>query len=86
MHRPPAQPVQTDSDIFDHISEISDTHDAVILGDFNLPAAEWGASLTWRHRHDLCNDLKESSLTQFVQSPTPENQHVLDFVFQRMKN
>ena len=46
MHRPPAQPVQTDSDIFDHISEISDTHDAVILGDFNLPAAEWGASLT----------------------------------------
>ena len=79
-YRPPAQPVQTDSDLFDQISEISDTHEAVIMGDFNLPTAKWGASLTSHHGHELYSNLKESSLTQFVQSPT-RNNHILDLVF-----
>ena len=79
-YRPPAQPVQTDSDLFDQISEISDTHEAVIMGDFNLPTAKWGTSLTSHHGHELYSNLKESSLTQFVQSPT-RNNHILDLVF-----
>ena len=80
MYRPPAQPVQVDSDLFEQISEISDTHETVIIGDFNLPVAKWGALLTSHHGHDLYNNLKESSLTQFVQRPTRKN-HVLDLVF-----
>ncbi len=65
--------MQTDSDLFDQISEISDTHEAVIMGDFNLPTAKWGTSLTSHHGHELYSNLKESSLTQFVQSPTRNN-------------
>ena len=80
VYRPPAQSVQIDSDLFEQISEISDTHEAVIIGDFNLPVTKWGASLTSHHGHDLYNNLKESSLTQFVQRPTRKN-HVLDLVF-----
>ena len=79
-YRPPAQTVQTDSDLFDQISEISVTHDAVIMGDFNLPVTKWGESLTSHHGHDLYSNLKESSLTQFVEKPT-RNNHVLDLVF-----
>ena len=79
IYRPPAQSVQTDSDIFDQISEISDTHDTVILGDLNLPTTKWGEPLISHHGHDLYNNLKESSLTQFVQNPTRGN-HVLDLV------
>ncbi len=56
MYRPPAQPVQTDSEIFHLISEISDTHDAVILGNLNLPVTKWGESLTSRRGHDLYNN------------------------------
>ena len=79
IYRPPAQPVQTDIDIYEQISEISNSHDAVIMGDFNLPMKKWGEPLTSHHGHDLYNNLKESSLTQFVQSPTRED-HVLDLV------
>ncbi len=79
IYRPPAQPVQTDSEIFHQISEISDTHDAVILGDFNLPVTKWGESFTSHHGHNLYNNLKESSPTPFVQNPTRDN-HVLDLV------
>ena len=80
MYRPPAQPVQTDSDIFDQISELSDTHDSIIIGDFNLPVTEWGEPLTFHHGHDLYNNLKESALTQFVRNPT-RGTHILDLVF-----
>ena len=79
IYRPPAQTVQIDNDIFYQISEISDTYDTVILGDFNLPVTKWGGSLTSHHGHDLYNNLKESSLFQFVQEPTRDN-HVLDLV------
>ena len=79
-YRPPAQPVQIDCDLYDQISEISDTHDVVIMGDFNLPVTKWGASLTSHHGHDLYNNLQDSSLIQFVKRPT-RNNHVLDLVF-----
>ncbi len=59
MYRPPAQPVQSDSDYFDQISERSDTHDAAIMGDFNMPVAKWGMSLTSHHGHDLYRNLKK---------------------------
>ncbi len=36
LYRPPAQTVQTDRDIYEQISELSDVHDAMILGDLNL--------------------------------------------------
>ena len=80
IYRPPAQPVQTDRDIYDQISELIDVHDAIIIGDLNLPMKQWGQELTSHHGHDLYNNLKESSLTQFVKYPTREN-HILDFVF-----
>ena len=37
VYRPPAQTVQTDNDLYEQISEVCDIHDAVIMGDFNLP-------------------------------------------------
>ena len=80
MYRPPAQTVQTDHDIYDQISEVSDIHDAIILGDLNLPVTQWGKQLTSHHGHVLYNHLKESSLVQFVKYPTREN-HILDLVF-----
>lgn len=45
MYRPPVHPVQTDNDHFNQISEVNDTHNAVVIGDFNLPVAKWGPSL-----------------------------------------
>lgn len=42
LYRPPAQSVQTDRDIYEQISELSDVHDAIILGDLNLPVKQWG--------------------------------------------
>ena len=49
LYRPPSQSVQTDRDIYDQISELSDVHDAIIIGDFNLPVKQWGQQLTSRH-------------------------------------
>ena len=79
LYRPPAQPKQTDRDIYEQISELIDVHDAIILGDLNLPVKQWGQQLTSHHGHDLYSNLKESSLTQFVKYPTREN-HILDLV------
>ena len=79
LYRPPAQSVQTDRDIYDQISELSDVHDAIIIGDFNLPVKHWGQQLTSHHGHDLYSNLKESSLTQFVKHPT-RDKHILDLV------
>ena len=62
VYRPPAQSVQTDSDLYEQISEISDAHDAIILGDFNLPLKKWGEPLTVYHGHDLYNNLKKAYL------------------------
>lgn len=80
VYRPPAQPVQTDQYIYEQISEITDTHEAVILGDFNMPVQGWGDPLTAHHGHDLYTSLQESSLTQLVTKPTRGN-NVLDLVF-----
>lgn len=73
--------MQTDRDIYEQISELSDVHDAaIILGDLNLPVKQWGQELlTSHHGQDLYNNLKESSLIQFVKYPTREN-HILDLV------
>ena len=85
VYRPPAQTVQTDNDLYEQISEVSDAHDAVIMGDFNLPTEKWGKPLTSHHGHDLYNNIKESSLTQFVEKPTRGN-HVLDLVLATKEN
>ena len=68
VYRPPAQSVQTDNDLYEQISEISDAYDAVVMGDFNLPMKKWGEPLTSHHGHDLYSNFKDSSLTQFVNS------------------
>ena len=85
VYRPPAQTIQTDNDLYDQIIEVSDAHDAVIMGDFNLPTEKWGNPLTSHHGHDLYNNIKESSLTQFVENPTRGN-HVLDLVLATKEN
>ena len=72
--------MQSDRNIYDQISEVSDIHDTIILGDLNLPVKQWGQQLTSHYGHELDNNLKESSLAQFVNYPTREI-HTLDLVF-----
>ena len=80
IYRPPAQSVQTDREIYEQIAEMSNNQDTVIIGDFNLPITEWGGTLTSHSGQDLYANLQESSLHQFVQAPTREN-NILDLVF-----
>ena len=80
IYRPPAQNVQTDREIYEQISEICNTEDTVLMGDFNLPVPKWGESIGLRNGHDLYANLQESSLTQHVNFPTRGN-NILDLVF-----
>jgi hypothetical protein len=79
VYRPPAQPVHIDGEIYKQISELCDINDAVIFGDFNLSISRWGEPNNLHNGHDLYTNLQESSLTQFVQSPT-RNNNILDLV------
>ena len=79
IYRPPAQPVHTDREIYEQISEICNTEDIVMMGDFNLPVSKWGEPVNLHHGHDLYTNLKESSLTQLVHLPTRGN-NILDLV------
>ena len=79
IYRPPAQPVNTDREIFEQLCEISNNHDTVIMGDFNLPVQKWGESVNLHNGHDLYTNLQESSLSQLVNFPTRGN-NILDLV------
>lgn len=68
-----ALPVQTDSDISEQISEVSDSLGTVIPDDLNLLVMKWGEPLTCHHDHDLYSNLKERSLIQFVHCPKCKN-------------
>ena len=79
IYRPPAQPVHTDSEIYEQISEVCDSQDTIMMGDFNLPVPTWGEPINLRNGQDLYTNLQESSLTQLVHSPTRGN-NILDLV------
>ena len=79
IYRPPAQNVHTDRQIYEQISEMCNTEDAVMMGDFNLPVPKWGEVFNLHTGHDLYTNLLESSLTQLVHSPTRDN-NILDLV------
>ena len=59
--------------------EISLNQEAVFIGDLNLPVPKWGDPILSHAGQDLYTDLQESSLYQFVQSPTRGN-NILDLV------
>ena len=80
IYRPPAQPVHTDREIYEQISEICNSQDTVLMGDFNLPVPKWGEPINLHNGHDLYANLQESSLTQLVHFPTRGN-NILDLVF-----
>ena len=80
IYRPPAQHVHTDREIYEQISEICNTEDTVMMGDFNLPVPKWGEPVNLHTGHDLYANLQESSLTQLVHSPTRDD-NILDLVF-----
>lgn len=79
IYRPPAQNVHTDREIYEQISEICNTEDTVMMGDFNIPVPKWGEPVNLHTGHDLYTNLQESSLTQLVHSPT-RNNNILDLV------
>ena len=79
IYRPPAQPVPTDREIYEQISEICNNEDTVLMGDFNLPVQKWGEQINCHNGQDLYANLQESSLTQLVHSPTRGN-NILDLV------
>ena len=70
IYRPPAQPVPTDREIYEQISEICNNEDTVLMGDFNLPVQKWGEQINCHNGQDLYANLQEISLTQLVHSPT----------------
>ena len=80
LYRPPAQSVPIDRQLYEQLAELCDNHDTVILGDFNLAVTEWGNNLTSHTGQDLYSNLQESSLIQFVHSPT-RGTNILDLVF-----
>uniref|UniRef100_A0A0P4VPM3 Reverse transcriptase domain-containing protein n=1 Tax=Scylla olivacea TaxID=85551 RepID=A0A0P4VPM3_SCYOL len=79
IYRPPVHNVSSDKNLQDQITEISNTFDTVICGDFNLPVNSWGNPLNSHSGHDLYNNLLECSLKQHVQGPT-RGDNILDLV------
>ena len=80
VYRPPAQNTVNDAKLLDRITEISNTYDSIIIGDFNLPVTIWGNPLTSHTGHELYNNLLLSSLKQHVSEPTRGN-NILDLLF-----
>ena len=80
VYRPPAQSIATDKELYDQITDISNSNETIIFGDFNLPVHSWGSQLTSHSGHALYDCLLESALTQHVNKPTREDK-ILDLIF-----
>ena len=85
IYRPPAQSNETDSNLYEQIAEVCCTQNTILLGDFNLPVAKWGESLSSHTGLDLYTNLLESSLYQYVDSPT-RGENILDLVMATSEN
>ena len=80
IYRPPGQNITNDKKLYDQITEISNTSDCIIFGDFNIPVTSWGNPPSSHSGHELYNNLLESALSQHVHKPTRGN-NILDLIF-----
>ena len=80
IYRPPALSASTDKELFDLISDICNTSESIIFGDFNLPVTSWGRNITSHSGHSLYDSLLESALSQHVNEPT-RGDNILDLIF-----
>lgn len=80
IYRPPAQSANIDKDLYDQITEICNSSESVIFGDFNLPVNSWGNPISSHSGLDLYDNLLESALSQHVNKPTRDD-NILDLIF-----
>ena len=85
IYRPPAQSTETDTKLYDQIADISCQGDVVFFGDFNLPVAKWGDTITSHTGLSLYRNLQESSLSQLVEKPT-RGANILDLILTTDEN
>ena len=85
VYRPPSQVRNIDDELFEKIAEFSSLYESVILGDFNIPVANWGDALTSHSGKTLYENLQESSLHQHITHPT-RGDNILDLVFTTCDN
>ena len=79
VYRPPHQELCYDKNLSNLISNLCNSNDAIILGDFNLPCKEWGGPLLYNSGRFLYESLLESSLSQLVNEPTRDG-NILDLI------
>ncbi len=55
IYRPPGQSPKPDNKLFDVITEICGQFETLVMGDFNLPVAQWGGTLRSHSGYELYN-------------------------------
>ena len=79
IYRPPNQELCIDRELSELLMDISNVHESVFIGDFNLPCTHWGEPLLQNSGRFLYDSLLESSLNQLVSEPTRGN-NILDLL------
>lgn len=73
IYRPSGLNATKDKELFEEITEASNSFDSVIFGDFNLPVSTWGNLITAHSGSELYSDILESNLSQHVNEPTRDD-------------
>ena len=82
VYIPPYAKLKYFTCIFNYLNNLlSQNHNIILLGDFNLPDIDWN-SLTGHsaYSNQLCNLIFQYNLTQFVTFPTHVMGNILDLV------
>ena len=80
VYRPPGQSLELDALLYNGLSILTQRHDSVILGDFNLPHIDWQTLHgVEAESHRMIKFIEDNYLFQLVSEPTREN-NILDLL------
>ncbi len=79
VYRPPKQQAVDDIALYEELHSLTQSREAIIIGDFNCPNIDWGQLTGDQEGNRLIEMVEDSFLTQVETQPTREN-HLLDLV------
>ncbi len=73
IYRTPKQQAANDTDLYEELYSLTQSKEAIIIGDFNIPNIDWGQLTGDQEGNRLVEMVKNSFLTQGVTQLTIEN-------------
>ncbi len=79
VYRPPKQQAADDIALYEELHSLTQSKEAIIIGDFNCPNIDWRQLTGDQEGNRLIEMVEDLFLTQVVTQPTREN-NLLDLV------